>query len=143
MESLFLNIFKKELSFIDMRNAPDFNKENGDNLINKYKENVHVVNQTKVKKVLFKILAAVELILSVLISFALTGVCAFAFKKELYFLGIVLLIGGVILGIWSFVHLEEIITLKRSRRLLLANRLLESLEEENIVILKKVYLGLD
>ena len=142
-ESLFLNIYSKELSFLDTKDAPEFNKEKSDAFIEKFKENNHLYRQLKVRRILFKVLAAFELILAALFALGLSGVCSFAFKKDLYFLGIVVLIGGLILGIWSFVHLEEIITLKRAQRLFRVNKTMEEIEVENSIILKKVYLGLD
>ena len=143
MEELFLNKFKKELTFIDTKDAPSFNKENSNILINKYKENERIAHKTRVKKVLCKILAAVELILSALIAIALAAICSFAFKKAMYFLGVVLLIAGLVSGIWVFVKLEDIISLKKQIRLFNVKRVLDNIETENNIILRKVYLGLD
>ena len=143
MESLFLKIFKKELIFADSKKAPAFNKEKSDAYIEQYKENEHLIHRTKVKRVLVKIAAAFEIILSVLLSLSLGGVSYFPFRKHSYFLGVVLLLVGLGLGIWMFVRLEEIISLKRERRLFNAKRTLDNLENENVIILKKVYLGLE
>ena len=143
MEDLFLKIFKKELTFSDTKKAPEFNKENAEILINKYKENDSEIHKMKARKVLYKILAAVELILSGALALGLASICSFAFKKEIYFVAVILLLAGIVLGIWAFVRLEEIITINRERRLLKANQTIETLESENNIILKKVYLGID
>ena len=143
IESLFLNIFKKELTFADTKKAPAFNKENSDILVEKFKENDSTIHSLKVKKISYKILAAFELIISTLFALALASVCFFPFREKLYFLAVVVLLIGLASGIWSFVHLEEIITLNRERRLLLANKQIKELETENNSILKKVYLGID
>lgn len=143
MESLFLKIFKKELAFIDTRKAPAFNEVNTEIFKKNYKDNEHVIHQTKIKRALFKTLAGFELILSVLMAVAIGAISIFAFKRELYFLGVILLVGGLILGFWLFSHLKEIILLQRERRLLSAKRIIENLEMENNIILKKIYLGLD
>ena len=143
MESLFLKVFKKELSFVDTRKAPSFNEENAEVYKEKFKENERLIHRTKVVKALFKTLAAFELILSALIAIGLAAVCTFAFRRQLYFLGVVVLFGGLALGIWMFVRLEEIISLKKERRLLDAKIVIDNLESENIIILKKIYLGLE
>ena len=143
MESLFLKVYKKELSFADTKNAPSFNKENAEIYIEKYKENEHAIHRAKVGRVFVKIIAAIELIISAAISIAVPSVCAFAFKRQQYFLGVVLLLAGVALGIWMFVRMEEIVSLKRKQRLFDAKRTLDNLESENVLVLKKIYLGLD
>ena len=143
MESLFLKVYKKELSFADTKNAPSFNKENAEIYIEKYKENEHAIHRAKVGRVFVKIIAAIELIISAAISIAVPSVCAFAFKRQQYFLGVLLLLAGVALGIWMFVRMEEIVSLKRKQRLFDAKRTLDNLESENVLILKKIYLGLD
>ena len=143
MESLFIRIFKKELTFADTKKAPDFNKENSDILEEQYKENDSVIHKMKASRVLFKILAAIELLISALFSIGLCSVCAFAFRKHIYFLAVMLLIIGIVVGIYSFVRFEDIITYKREKRLLRCKKVITDLTEENIIILKKVYLGID
>ena len=143
MESLFLNIFKKELTFADTKKAPEFNKENSEVLINQYKENYSVIQKTKATKVFIKTLAAFELILSALLGLGIPATCGFAFRAERYFLGVAILLVGIVIGIWAFARLEEAITFNRERRLLRANRLIDELEAVNVVLLKKIYLGID
>ena len=143
MESLFLNVFKKELTFQDTKKAPEFNKENGELLTEKFKENDYVIHKLKVRKILFKTLAAFELILSAVVALTLVGISIYFFRKELYWLAVVLLLVGLVLGVYIFVHLEEVITLNREKRLLKANKTINELEIENNIILKKVYLGID
>lgn len=143
MDQLLLSIYKKELTFADTKQAPEFNKENAEILIEKYKENDSVIHKMKASKILYKILAAIELLISALLSLGMCSVCAFAFRKHIYFLAVVLLIAGVVFGIWSFVHLEEIITVRREKRLFRCSKIITELLEENNIILKKVYLGID
>lgn len=143
MESLFLRTFKKELTFADTKHAPDFNKENAEVLIEKYKENDHEIHQTKAKEVLYKTIAGFEVFISLVISLSLCGVCIFAFRKALYFLAVLLLIVGAVLGIWLLKHMLEIIKIKKERRLREASRVIDEREGENDIILKKVFLGLD
>ena len=88
MEYLFLNLFKKELSFVDTKKAPPFNKEKSEIQIQNYKENEHLAHQTKVKKALFKTLAAFELLASAIICLSLAGISFFAFRRHSYFLGV-------------------------------------------------------
>ena len=143
MESLFLKIFKKELTFSDTKKAPNFNKENAEFLTEKYKENDYLIHKLKARKILYKTLAAFELILSALVALTLVGISIYFFRKEFYWLAVALLLIGLVLGIYIFVHLEEVITLNREKRLLKANKTINELEVENNIILKKVYLGID
>ena len=143
MESLFLNTFKKELTFSDTKKAPNFNKENAEFLTEKYKENDYLIHKLKARKILYKTLAAFELILSALVALTLVGLSIYFFRKEFYWLAVALLLIGLVLGIYIFVHLEEVITLNREKRLLKANKTINELEVENNIILKKVYLGID
>ena len=143
MESLFLKVFKKELSFSDTKKAPEFNKENSEVLVEQYKLNDSLIHKLKARRILYKIVAAFELIMSALFAIGVTAICGFAFRKQLYFLGVVLLLLGLVFGIWSFVRLEDVITTNREKRLLRLRKNIDELQSENIVILKKVYLGID
>ena len=143
MESLFLKAFKKPLTFADTKKAPEFNKENAEVLVEKYKENDSLVHKCKARRVFYKTLAAFELILSALLAIGITAICGFAFRKQLYFLGVALLLAGLVFGIWSFVKLEDVITTNREKRLLRLRKMIDELQAENVVILKKVYLGID
>ena len=143
MESLFLRIFKKELTFADTKHAPEFNKENAEVLIEQYKENDHEIHSLKARKVLYKTISGVELFISIVISLSLCSTSIFAFRKSNYLLAMLLLIAGVILGIWLLKHMVEIIKIKKERRLKEADRVIDERESENNIILKKVFLGLD
>ena len=143
LESLFLTAFKKELTFADTKKVPELNKEKADVLIEKYKENSNLVHNLKAKKIAYKTLAAFELMISSIFTFGIGGVSFFPFKERHYFLAVVILLVGLVLGIWAFVKLEEVITTNRERRLIIANKEISDLEAENIIILKKVYLGID
>ena len=143
LESLFLDSFKKELTFIDTKKAPEFNKENSDILVQKYKENDSQIHGLKAKKIAYKTLAAFELMISAIFTLGLAGISFFPFKERIYFLGALVLLVALVFGIWSFVRLEEIITTSRERRLLYANKEIGILESANAIILKKIYLGID
>ena len=125
------------------KKAPNFNKENAEFLTEKYKENDYLIHKLKARKILYKTLAAFELILSALVALTLVGISIYFFRKEFYWLAVALLLIGLVFGIYIFVHLEEVITLNREKRLLKANKTINELEVENNVILKKVYLGID
>ncbi|MBR4377959.1 MAG: hypothetical protein IKP50_03685 [Bacilli bacterium] len=143
MESLFLRIFKKELTFADTKHAPEFNKENTEAYIGKYLVNEHEIRKMKLRKILYKTISGAEIFLSLAISLALCASCIFAFRKQLYLLGMALLIAGVILGVWLLKHMIEIINIKKERRLKESDRVINERENEKVIILKKVYLGLD
>ena len=143
MESLFLRIFKKELTFVDTKHAPDFNKENAEVLIEQYKENDHEIHTMKARTVLYKTIAGFEIFLSIVISLSLSVASIFMFRRALYLLAMLLLIVGVVLGIWLLKHMVEIIKIKKDRRLREASRIIDERESENNIILKKVFLGLE
>lgn len=143
MESLFLRIFKKELTFADTKHAPDFNKENTEAYIGKYLVNEHEIRKTRLRKILYKTISGVEFFLSSVISLSLCAACVFAFRKQLYFLGMASLIVGVVLAVWLLKHMIEIINIKKERRLKESDRIINERENENMIILKKVFLGLD
>ena len=114
-----------------------------ENLNEKYKENDALVHNLKAKKIAYKTLAAFELMISSIFTFGIAGVSFFPFNEKRYFLAVIILLVGLILGIWAFVKLEEVITTNRERRLIIANKEISDLEADNIIILKKVYLGID
>ena len=143
MESLFLRIFKKELTFEDTKHAPEFNKENTEAYIGKYLVNEHEIRRTRLRKILYKTISGAELFLSTIISLSLCAACIFAFRKQLYLLGMALLIVGVVLAVWLLKHMIEIINIKKERRLKESDRIINERENENNIILKKVFLGLD
>lgn len=143
LENLFLNIFKKELSFVDTKKAPEFNKEKAEVQIHQYKENDAMLHKTKANKLFYRTIAALELILTALAAAAINGICVFAFRRELYFVGAVVLIITLAVGVYSFIRLADLITIRREKRLLSANKIINELEKENNIILKKIFLGID
>ena len=143
MEEMFLSIFDKELTFSDTKQAPKFNLEKAEILINKYKENDIIIRKTKASKVFIKLLAVFELFIVIALALGITSTSAFAFKKDLYFIAMMILLSGLFFGVWFFIRFKEIITFKKEKRLLKARMLIDKLEAENKIILKKVYLGID
>lgn len=143
MESLFLRIFKKELTFADTKHAPEFNKENTEAYIGKYLVDEHEIRKMKFRKIIYKTISGAEIFLSVAISLGFCASCIFAFRKQLYLLGMALLIAGVAIGVWLLKHMIEIINIKKERRLKESDRVINERENEKTIILKKVYLGLE
>ena len=143
LERFFLDIYKKELILDDMETAPSFNKKNAEVYMQKYHENEEIIKKSKAKHKFFEVLSIVELVFSVILGIAVFVLAGIPFAFKLYLLGALLMIIGLGGGILTFVYFRKIIVRKTDQRLGFLFEKIQLVELENIIILRKVYLGID
>ena len=111
-------------------------------LLKEQKSNKSIINSCRTKIKSIRVISTIGIVLSFVLGFAIFYLSAIPFAFELYFLGIIMMIGGAIAGFVIGSLLKEKIGDERDYKIGDIEREISSLERKNSIIDKMLFLGI-